>query len=99
MYCTLYSCPILIKTEFSQQIFQKYSNIECHENLSSVNRVVPCGRTDRRKDMTKLIVAFHNFASAPETDTSPMSLVLTRNFTLAANFAVKTTHWVRQVLL
>ena len=57
------------------------------------------GRTDRRTDMTKLIVAFRNFASAPKTDTSSMSLVLTRSFTRAANLTVKTAHWVRQVLL
>ena len=50
------------------------------------------GRTDRRIDMTKLIVAFHNFVSAPKTDTSSMSLILTRNFTRAANFAVKIVH-------
>ena len=31
-----------------------------HENLSSGNRVVPCGRTDRQTDMMKLIVAFRS---------------------------------------
>jgi hypothetical protein len=29
---------------------------------SSGSRVVPCGQTDGRTDMTKIIVAFHNFA-------------------------------------
>ena len=48
--------------EFSQQIFEKYSNIKFHENPSSGSRVVPCGQTD----MTKLIVAFRNFANAPK---------------------------------
>jgi len=28
--------------------------------------VVPCGRTDEQRDMTKLIVAFRNFANAPK---------------------------------
>jgi hypothetical protein len=42
----LYSCPILMKLEFSGQIFENYSNIKFHENPSSGSRVVPCGRTD-----------------------------------------------------
>jgi len=40
----------LMKLEFPQQIFEKYSNIKFHENPSSGNRVVPYGRTDRRTD-------------------------------------------------
>jgi hypothetical protein len=56
------------------QIFEKYSNIKCHENRFSGSRVVPCertdtckgGQTDRRTDMTKLTVAFRNFANAPK---------------------------------
>ena len=51
----------LVKLEFFRQIFEKYSNIKFHENPSSGSRVVPCGQTD----MTKLIVAFRNFANAP----------------------------------
>jgi hypothetical protein len=42
---TLFSCPILIKFEFSPQIFEKLSNIKFHENPSSGSRVLPCGRT------------------------------------------------------
>jgi len=42
---------------------KKYSNIKYHENPCSGTRVVPSGRTDRQKEMTKLIVAFHNFAN------------------------------------
>ena len=33
------------------------------ENPSSGSRDVPCGRIDRRTDMTKLTVAFRNFAN------------------------------------
>ena len=55
-----------MKLEFSRHIFETYSNIKFHKNLSSGSRVVPCGRTDRRTDMTKLVVAFRNFANAPE---------------------------------
>ena len=46
--------------EFSEQIFDKRSNIKFHIILSSGNRVDDCGRTDR----TKLIVAC-NYAKAP----------------------------------
>jgi hypothetical protein len=71
MYIGLYvKCPlffqILMKLEFSQQIFEKYLNIKFHENLFSGSRVVPCGRTNRRTDMAKLIGAFYNFANAPK---------------------------------
>jgi hypothetical protein len=37
-----------------------------HKNVSCGRRVVPCGRTDGRTDMIKLIAAFRNFANAPE---------------------------------
>jgi hypothetical protein len=50
--------------EFSQQAFVKYSNVRFHENPSSGYRVVPW----RRTDMTKLIVAFRNFANAHKID-------------------------------
>jgi hypothetical protein len=60
----------LMKSEFSQQTFEKYSNKKFHENPSSGSRVVLCGqtdgRTDGRIDMKKLIVAFRNFANAPK---------------------------------
>jgi len=38
--------------------------MKLHENPSSSSRVVPCGRTGEQTDMTKLIVAFRNFAEA-----------------------------------
>jgi len=46
-----YSCQILIKLEFSRQIFKEYSNMKFQENPSSGSRVFPCGRTDGRADM------------------------------------------------
>jgi len=36
-----------------------------HENPSNRRRVVPCGPMDGQTDMTKLIVAFRNFANPP----------------------------------
>jgi hypothetical protein len=46
---------------------RRNSNSKFHENLSSGGRIVTCGRTDRQTDMTKLIIAFRNFAHAPRT--------------------------------
>jgi hypothetical protein len=54
-----------MKIEYSEQVFEKYSNIKFHEYPSSGSRVVSV-RTDRRTDMTKLIVTSRNFAKAPE---------------------------------
>jgi hypothetical protein len=66
MKSALYPCPILMKLEFSLQIFEKYSNIKFHENLSCGSRVVPCEQTDGWTDMTKLIAAFRIFENAPK---------------------------------
>jgi hypothetical protein len=57
MYSIRYFCRILMKFEFSRQIFENISNITFHKNLSTGGRVVPRGQTDKRTDMTKLIVA------------------------------------------
>jgi len=45
---------------------KKYINIKFLENPPSGKRVVPHGQTDRRTDMTKLIVDLRNFANAPK---------------------------------
>jgi hypothetical protein len=42
------------------------TNIKFHENPFSGSGFVPCGETEGRTDMTKLIVAFCKFANAPE---------------------------------
>jgi hypothetical protein len=65
-WSTHYPCQILIKVEFCPQIFETYSNIKYYENMSSGSWVVPWGRADERTNMTKLIVAFRNFAKAPK---------------------------------
>jgi hypothetical protein len=65
-------CQIVLKLEFSQHIFEKYSNIKFHKNLPSEIAFVACrlkdrGETDRRTDrMTMLIVTFCNYANAPK---------------------------------
>jgi len=48
---TVYSCQILIKLEFSRYIFEKYSNINFHENPYSDSRFVPRGQTDMMKQL------------------------------------------------
>jgi len=53
-----------MELEFYGEIFEKYSDIKFHGLPPSENRVFPCGRTDRRTDITKLIVVFRNFANA-----------------------------------
>jgi hypothetical protein len=58
----LFSWQILTKLEFSQPIFEKYSNIKFHGNLSSGSRVVPWGYVDRHEKT----VPFRNFANAPK---------------------------------
>jgi hypothetical protein len=63
-----------MKLEFSRQIFWKYSNVKFHENPPSGSRVVPCGQTDGRTEMTKLLVAFCNFASVSTNDYVPTAL-------------------------
>jgi hypothetical protein len=59
-------CQVLLKLQFSRHIYEKYSNIEFYENMSSGGRVVACGRTDRLTDMTKLIVGYRSFTKAPK---------------------------------
>jgi len=54
-----------VKLGNSQQNFEKYSNIKFHEKPSSEAELFHAdGWTDRRADMTKLIVAFRTFAKA-----------------------------------
>jgi len=52
-----------MKLELSRQFLTKYTNINLHENQSSDSRVVPCGPSDRRTGMTKLIVALRDLAN------------------------------------
>ena len=62
-----------MKLEFSGQVFGKHFNFKFHENPSSGSLFVPFGRmddgqTDRQTGMTKLIVAFRNYANEPKID-------------------------------
>jgi len=70
------SRPILFKLEFGGYIFEKYSNIKFNENPYSGSRVVPCVQTDGRSNMTKLIVAFRNFATGPKNTCCEFRMML-----------------------
>jgi hypothetical protein len=63
------SCKV--KLDFFSLIFEKYNNIKFHGNPFGESRVVTYGRTDgrtdRRIDLTNLIVAFPSFANAPKS--------------------------------
>jgi len=58
-----------MKFEFFKQILEKSPNFKFHENPYSGSRDVPCVWRDGWTDMTKLIVAFHNFANTPKNCT------------------------------
>jgi hypothetical protein len=45
--------------------FSKVVNHQISRKSSSGTRIVPCGWTDGQTDMTKLTVAFRNFANSP----------------------------------
>jgi hypothetical protein len=62
-----YSCQILLKLEFSPQIFEEYFNIKFHEILPVGFEIFHADRrTDRQSDVTKLIFALRNLANVPK---------------------------------
>ena len=70
--CGSFKIPVVLarfqwNVNFSQRIVEKYGNMKFHENPSIGSRD-PCGRTDGStdRDVTKLRVAFCNFANAPK---------------------------------
>jgi hypothetical protein len=50
-----------MKLEFSRQIFEIFSNITFHENLSSRSGVFPYGRMDGQTDRDKTNSRFSQF--------------------------------------
>ena len=46
MQSTRYCYEILMKLEYSRQIFEKYWNIKFYENPYSGSRVIPCRLAD-----------------------------------------------------
>jgi hypothetical protein len=64
-----------MKLQFSRQIIEKFSHNLFYENPSSGTRVVPWGQTDRRTDMTKLKIAFLNFAKGTQKLNHPIKIL------------------------
>jgi hypothetical protein len=62
MYIGRYSCPILMKLEFSPHVSQ-------NTETSNLMKIRPVGaelfHDDKRTDMTKVLVAFRSFANVP----------------------------------
>jgi len=58
MSVTRHFCQILIKLQFSRQIFEEYSDIKFHDNPSSGSRVGTCGRTDRYDEANSRFLRF-----------------------------------------
>ena len=63
--CAPFYCHILMKLEFFEQIFEKYSNIEFHENQSSGSRVFPCKRAERHDEAK---ICFSQFCEPTNKD-------------------------------
>jgi hypothetical protein len=59
------ACEVKPKFECSRQIFEKNTQISNFMKIRPLE--VKFFHPDRRKDMTKLIVAFHNFVNAPKS--------------------------------
>jgi hypothetical protein len=78
-----------MKLQFSRQIFEKPSNTKLYENPSVEDELFHAdGRSERRTDMTKLIVAFHNFANASKNKKYILNdiLLLTLHFFFFASY-------------
>ena len=63
-----------MKLEFSRHIFEKKLQISNFVKIRPVG--VELFHVDRRTDMTKLIVAFRNFANAPKNCSSEDIFIL-----------------------
>jgi hypothetical protein len=74
-----YYCPILMNLEFSLDIFSKSTQISNFRKILLVG--VELFHVDGRTDMTKLAVAFRNFANAnkkhPNFETEYFQLCIT----------------------
>jgi hypothetical protein len=71
MYSAPYSFQILMKLNFSPQIFEKYLNIKFHEILPVRAELF---QADRLTDMTKLTDAVCNSVNALKTVPFPTSV-------------------------
>ena len=78
MLSTRYSFQILIKLEFSVQLFKKYSNIKFRENPSSGSRVVRADGQTRAKIILFLLRLCQK--EKEQRDNKNMSLLTARKY-------------------
>jgi hypothetical protein len=67
MLSTRYTCQILVKSEFSRQIFEKKVNTKFHQNPLIRRRVIAREQTDRREKHYETNSLFPQFSKAPKT--------------------------------
>jgi hypothetical protein len=84
---TRHSSHILMKHEFSRQIFEKHSNSIYHKNPSSGSRVLPYRRKNTHTYMTNLILAFRNFANAPNSTNGKVKTLQMTVFWILTTFS------------
>jgi hypothetical protein len=86
MSSTPYCCQIVIKREFSGQIFEIYSNIKFNGNPSSGSPVVPCGRTDRHEEANSRFLQFshHAYKRSKAADTRSLHTIYYRHHDIPA---------------
>ena len=77
MSSTRCSCQIVMKLELVRQVCEKYSNIKFNENPFSGNRVVPCGRTEKRRH-DEAHGRFSQFCENAIDKTEPISVLFFR---------------------
>jgi len=70
--------------------------------LLSGSRIVPCGQTEGQTDITKLIVAFQNFANEPKYNSLHISYVIWEQEAVLqenidSNFSIDTWNLLRSL--
>ena len=89
MQSALYSCQVLVKPDFSRQIFEKKNTLKISwKSVQLKSRFST--RANRRTDMTKLRVALHNYANASENVNFYLRCLKTRHAGLSS--VQNTTH-------
>jgi hypothetical protein len=56
--------------------FPKMPKYQISWNPAIGSRVVPCGRTERQAQKTKLIVTFRNFANVPNNESPRNEIII-----------------------
>jgi len=92
MLSTHYFCPVLKKLEFSQQIFEKYSTINFHENPFSGTRIFPCDQMDRHNKVTH----FSQFCEHTIKSNCKLNSVISLNLIVAPCIFIESLQFINQ---